>query len=55
MKLTRILPKKLALLWQEYDINKMRIRYQYHERMANILRILLEEAEEELQYLNRER
>ena len=34
MKITRILPKPLAIAWQEYDINKLETHYEYHQMIA---------------------
>ena len=51
MKITRILPKSLAIAWQEYDINKMEIYYEYHQRIADNLRIRLCDARRELERL----
>ena len=48
MKITRILPKSLAIGWQEYDINKMKARYEYHQGLAEVFEQLLAEGEEEL-------
>ncbi len=48
MKITRFLPKKLAIGWQEYDINKMKAHYEYHQGLAEVIERLLAEGEEEL-------
>ncbi len=44
MKITRLLPKPLAIAWQEYDINKLETYYEYHQRIARPCWILIEET-----------
>lgn len=51
LKLTRILPKPLALVYQEWDLNKAEAHLEYHEAMARVLRERVEEAREELRRL----
>jgi hypothetical protein len=51
MKLTRILPKSLAIAWQEYDIDKMETHYQYHQQIADNLKVRLYDAKNELERL----
>lgn len=54
MKVTRILPKKLAIAWQEYDLNKLQTRYEFHPMMASGFEKLVSEAKWELERLQRE-
>jgi len=51
MKITRILPKPLAIAWQEYDINKLENYYEYHQNIANNCQARLNEARYELERL----
>ena len=48
MKLTRILPKKLAISWQEYDLNKIRSKLQYYRTLVRVYEELELEGEEEI-------
>jgi len=51
MKITRILPKPLAIAWQEYDINKLETHYEYHQMIADNCKTRLYEARHELERL----
>ena len=51
MKITRILPKPLAIAWQEYDINKLETHYEYHQMIADNCKARLYEARDELERL----
>ncbi len=51
MKITRILPKPLAIAWQEYDINKLETHYEYHQMIADNCQARLYEARHELERL----
>ena len=51
MKITRILPKKLAKGWQEYDLNRTRNQLEYHRAMVQVLEEMEIEASEELHRL----
>ena len=51
MKITRILPKSLAIAWQEYDINKLETHYEYHQMIADNCKARLDEARYELERL----
>ena len=51
MKITRILPKPLAIAWQEYEINKLEAYYVYHQRIADNCKARLSEARHELDRL----
>ena len=51
MKITRILPKPLAIAWQEYDINKLETHYEYHQMIADNCKARLYAARHELERL----
>ena len=51
MKITRILPKPLAIAWQEYDIRKLQTYYEYHQIIADNCASRLNEARRELERL----
>ena len=51
MKLTRILPRKLAISWQEYDINRTDSNLAYYEAMAKGYKEMSEEGHSELKRL----
>jgi len=51
MKITRLLPKKLAIGWQEYDLNKVRAYLNYHRKMAQVFEQLEQEGEDEMRRL----
>ncbi len=51
MKITRILPKPLAIAWQEYDINKLETHYEYHQMIADNCETRLYVARHELERL----
>ena len=51
MKITRILPKPLALVYQEWDLNKAEAHLEYYEAMARVLRERVEEGRAELRRL----
>ena len=53
MKLTRILPKKLAIGWQEYDLNKVRSKLQYYRTLVRVYEELESEGEDEMRRLQR--
>jgi len=53
MKITRILPRKIAKAWQEYDIRKLETKLEYHSGMAMACRELLDEGYQELDRLER--
>jgi len=48
MKITRILPRRLAISWQEYDLNKVTTLLEYHIAMVQVLEQLKEEGSQEL-------
>jgi len=48
MKITRVMPRKLAVAYQEYDIERKKAYYEYYSRRAAGYRQLLDEAYEEL-------
>ena len=51
MRITRILPKPLAIAWQEYDINKLETYYEYHQQIADNCEARLHIARRELERL----
>ena len=51
MKLTRILPRKLAISWQEYDLNRTDGYLEYYEDLSKIYRQASEEGHAELERL----
>ena len=51
MKITKFLPKSLAIAYQEWDLSKAESSLEYHEAMAHVLREHVEEGREELQRL----
>jgi hypothetical protein len=51
MKITRLLPKKLAIYWQELVIDRMETELEYYRQKVRILEYLLEEGNEELRRL----
>ncbi len=51
MKLTRILPRKLAIRWQEYDLNRTDGYLAYYEDLSKIYRQASEEGHAELERL----
>ncbi len=51
MKLTRILPKVLAIEWQRYDLSRTDGELEYHKEMASYLQERSEEGHAELERL----
>ena len=51
MKITRILPKKLAVGFQEYDLNRVRGQLEYHRSMVQVLEEMELEGSKELHRL----
>ena len=51
MKLTRILPKRLAISWQEYDLNRTDGYLAYYEELTRIYKHASEEGHAELERL----
>ncbi len=51
MKLTRILPRKLAISWQEYDLRRTDGYLVYYEELSQIYRQASEEGHTELERL----
>ncbi len=54
MKLTRILPKVLAIEWQRYDLSRTDSELEYHKEMADILQKCSEEGHAEMRRLKGE-
>ena len=53
MKLTRILPRKLAISWQEYDLRRTDGYLAYYEELSQIYRQASEDGHAELERLKR--
>ena len=51
MKLTRILPRKLAVEWQRYDLTRTDGELEYHKGMAKYLQERSDEGHTELNRL----
>jgi hypothetical protein len=51
MKLTRLLPKSLAITYQEWDLDRAESNLAYHEAMVRLFRELVEEGRTELRRL----
>ena len=51
MKLINLLPRRFAIAWQEYAINKLETYYEYHQRIADNCKARLSEARHELERL----
>jgi len=54
MKITRILPKPLAIYYQEYDLRKTDDYLEYYRRMVQVLDERSREGHEELHRLKEE-
>ena len=50
-KVTRFLPQKLAIGWQEYDLVRTDSELEYHRGMAQVLEEMSKEGHEELERL----
>jgi len=53
MKLTRIIPKVLAIEWQRYDLAHVDGELEYHKGMAKFLQERSDEGHTELKRLKR--
>jgi len=53
MKITRLLPKPLAICYQEYDLNKVDGLLEYYQGMVRVLAERSQEGHEELERLKR--
>ncbi len=53
MKITRILPKQLAVAWQKYDLNKIDGLIEYHRAWLSVLEQRSEQGHQELERLGR--
>jgi len=51
MKFTRILPRKLAISWQEYDLRRTDDYLAYYEELSQIYRQASEDGHAELERL----
>lgn len=54
MKLTRILPKSIAIVWQEHHLMKLESMLEYHRNLVNNLEYAVNEAQMELDRLDHE-
>ncbi len=54
MKLTKILPKVLAIEWQRYDLSRTDSELEYHKEMASYLQERSEEGHAEMRRLKGE-
>jgi len=54
MKLTRVLPKILAIEWQRYDLSRVDCDLEYHKEMASYLQERSEEGHAEMRRLKGE-
>ena len=54
MKITRILPKPIAIYYQEYDLNKVDGYLEYYMRMVQVLEERSREGHAELERLKEE-
>jgi len=54
LKLTRILPKPLAIEWQRYDLAHVDTDLEYHKAMAAVLEQRSEEGHAEMRRLKGE-
>ena len=55
MKITKILPKPLAIAYQEYDLNRTDGKLEYYRAMVRVLETLSEEGHAELYRLKEKR
>ena len=53
MKLTRILPRRIAIAWQEYDLGKIERLLEYHKHMYQVFEWAANEGRNELEWLRR--
>ena len=51
MKITRILPKKIAIGWQEYDLARTDRQLEYHKTMVRVFEEMSDEGHTELRRL----
>ena len=55
MKLTRILPKSIAIAWQEHHLVRLETMLEYHGNLTNNLEYAVQETRAELEWLRRSR
>ena len=55
MKLTRILPKSIAIVWEEYHLGRLETMLEYHGNLTNNLEYAVQQARAELEWLRRSR
>ncbi len=51
LKITRILPKPLAIFYQEYDLNRTNGELEYYQAMVRVLEERSQQSHEELSRL----
>jgi len=51
MKITRLLPRKLAIYWQEYFLNRSETELEYYRGMVRVLEEMVVEGQQELERL----
>lgn len=51
MKITRLLPKPLAIYYQEYFLNRSEAELEYHREMVTVLEEITNEGIQELERL----
>ncbi len=55
MKITKILPKPLAIYYQEYDLNRTNGELEYYQTMVRVLEERSQQGHEELLRLKEKR
>jgi len=55
MKITKILPRKLAIGWQEYDLSRTDGQLEYYKAMVQVLEEMSDESHTELRRLKEEK
>jgi len=53
MKLTRILPRPLAIEWQRYDLSRSESILEYHKEMTKIFQYAVDEGRTEMNRLKK--
>jgi hypothetical protein len=55
MKITTVLPRSLAKVYQTWDLDRAESNLEYHEAMVRVLRELVEEGRAELRRLKEDK
>ena len=55
MKITRFLPKPLAIAYQQHDLNRTEVELEYYRTMVKVLEERSQEGHEELQKLEEDK